>query len=119
MKYQSENERYMNFHGLRDFYSMIKYISPRIKPGKDIENEIAIIDGIKRNFGGANYIDSVAKTLQETLDIKDIGNLRVLQPDQLIRSNIQEANPNTTDPDVINFKKLYTESRHLLIITDN
>lgn len=63
MVVQSEDDKFKNFHGLRDFYSMIKFISPRIKSGNDLHNERAIIRGIKRNFGGANYVEAVAKTL--------------------------------------------------------
>ena len=42
-KKQGSNTRNKNFHGLRDFYSMIKFISTRIYRDNEVENEITII----------------------------------------------------------------------------
>jgi glycerate kinase len=55
-KYVSSRQKFANFHGLRDYYSLIKYIgrcSEVFKKGDDnLESEI-ILKGIERNFGGS------------------------------------------------------------------
>lgn len=63
-KKQSQVPNFRNFHGLRDFYSMIKYISTRIIKDDDIENEKIIVEGIKRNFGGY-FFETVVSILEE------------------------------------------------------
>ena len=54
-KYVSSRQKFANFHGLRDYYSLIKYIgrcSEVFKNGDDnLESDI-ILKGIARNFGG-------------------------------------------------------------------
>ena len=48
--YQS-NQRVKNFHGLRDYYSLIKYIS-RLFQGETFDRDEVIQTGLLRNFGG-------------------------------------------------------------------
>jgi len=43
MKRQQFSQKGRNFHGLRDFYSMIKYISQKITREDDLENESIIL----------------------------------------------------------------------------
>ena len=93
---------------------MIKFISQRIVTDNDEENERIIINGIKRNFGGANFED-VVNTLQDTLQFKNLQDLKSLQPELLIRDNLQESNPRLKKEET---NELF-ESRHLMIITDN
>lgn len=93
---------------------MIKFISQRIVTDNDEENERIIINGIKRNFGGANFED-VVNTLQDTLQFKNLQDLKSLQPEILIRDNLQESNPRLKKEET---NELF-ESRHLMIITDN
>jgi nucleoside-triphosphatase THEP1 len=65
-RHQQKSEKWRNFHGLRDFYSLIKFISTRIKPENESEHENIIIQGIKRNFGGAIFED-VIRSLKECM----------------------------------------------------
>jgi hypothetical protein len=63
MKLQQKSGKIKHFHGLRDFYSMIKFISKRIRTDNLSENEQILLNGVKRNFGGGNF-DHVIKTLE-------------------------------------------------------
>lgn len=50
----NENQKYKNFHGLRDFYSLIKYIGKGmlVDQQNDQQIENVILCGLLRNFGG-------------------------------------------------------------------
>ena len=63
------HHRYGNFHGLRDFYSLIKTLG-----GKLNVTPLEISDGVMRNFGGALFsigggkVDGSAFMFQRLLD---------------------------------------------------
>lgn len=49
----NKNQKYKNFHGLRDFYSLTKYIGKGILLDKQIEqSDDVILRGLLRNLGG-------------------------------------------------------------------
>lgn len=56
MKQLSTEGLYPNFHGLRDFYSLVKYFSERTKQGSGVwdssERMSIIFRGVERNFSG-------------------------------------------------------------------
>ncbi len=60
IKYQekiADYKKYLYFHGLRDFYFLIKYICKEFEKNAKIfmtdkQKENLIIGGFKRNFGG-------------------------------------------------------------------
>ena len=64
---QENNAKHRNFHGLRDFYSMIKYISRSITED-EVQNSQIILNGIQRNFGGKNF-ESIKHTLEKKLQL--------------------------------------------------
>eukprot|EP00347_Sterkiella_histriomuscorum_P010832 403374756 len=100
MDKQRRSQQNENFHGLRDFYSLIKYISPRMNSSEE-NNEKVILKGVQRNFGGLNSNDAIS-LLDDKLNFKYIEDLYSCKPDQLIIENLLDQ-----------------ESRHLMIITDN
>lgn len=54
-EYCSKEKRYQHFHGLRDFYSLIKYVGRKIDDiGRCDDDDLSeiILTGILRNFGG-------------------------------------------------------------------
>lgn len=63
MNKQQVSSRHKNFHGLRDFYSMIKYISKRITKNDPVVNEQIVLQGVKRNFGGTTF-ETAARALE-------------------------------------------------------
>ena len=98
-KYQKE-QTHENFHGLRDYYSLIKYVSRRIK---DMQNEESdgtdIIQlGLLRNFGGLVH------------DVNEIN--RLFLSELGINQNVSWA---VLDVIKDNFKD--TMARHLMVIT--
>ena len=91
-----------NFHGLRDFYSLIKtvcrYISKFSSEKADNPREDAVNLAIERNFGGlkdsSKLFKEILKKKDPSIDFKDIPVLEL-------------TNSNFTDPD----------SRYLMLIT--
>ncbi len=59
---QEKKSKHSCFHGLRDFYSMIKSIAEKMTDLNTGEHDEIIINAIQRNFGGVNY-EYVLKTL--------------------------------------------------------
>ncbi|OPL33433.1 hypothetical protein AM593_05709, partial [Mytilus galloprovincialis] len=53
-KYTRERQRFANFHGLRDYYSLIKYVCRcrQLSSRFDQSETDIILNGIARNFGG-------------------------------------------------------------------
>lgn len=95
------NQCYTNFHGLRDFYSLTKYIGKEILLDKQTDTiDSVIIRGLLRNFGGLP--DELRKLMlldfEECFDTKDNTDIGVLE---LIKDNL--------------FDK---QSRHLMLITN-
>lgn len=97
----NKNQKYKNFHGLRDFYSLTKYIGKGILVDKQIEQiDDVIVRGLLRNLGGLSkelkksMLSDFQKCLH-TIDYKDIDVL------DLIQSNLMDR-----------------QSRHLMLITN-
>lgn len=97
----NKSQKYKNFHGLRDFYSLTKFIGKGILVDKQIEQiDDVIIRGLLRNLGGLSkelkkaMLSNFQKCLN-TNDHKDIGVL------DLIQSNLMDR-----------------QSRHLMLITN-
>ena len=65
----NRTQKFKNFHGLRDFYSLTKHVSKEIcRPGQNFtEEEIQnmVIQGIQRNFGGLDYVPMAESLYQE------------------------------------------------------
>lgn len=98
----NENQKYKNFHGLRDFYSLIKYIGKGILVDKQNEYQIdhVIVRGLLRNFGG------LSKELSKSM-LSDF--------ETCLTTNYNR------DFDVINLIKENLndrQSRHLMLITN-
>lgn len=98
----NENQKYKNFHGLRDFYSLIKYIGKRILVDKqnDKQKDHVIVRGLLRNFGG------LSKELSKSM-LSDF--------ETCLTTNYNR------DFDVINLMKENLndrQSRHLMLITN-
>lgn len=97
----NKSQKYKNFHGLRDFYSLTKYIGKGILVDKQIEQiDDVIIRGLLRNLGGLSKELKKAMLLDfqkclNTTDHKDIGVL------DLIQSNLMDR-----------------QSRHLMLVTN-
>ena len=102
MNKQQHSSKHKNFHGLRDFYSMVKNISKRITKNDPAHNEEIVLQGVTRNFGGTAF-EAAARAL-EASDFKftNIKMVREVSPDVLIKENLSDF-----------------ESRHSMIITDN
>lgn len=97
----NKNQKYKNFHGLRDFYSLTKYIGRGILVDKQIEQiDDVIVRGLLRNLGGLSkelrksMLSDFHKCLHTDHDI-DIGVL------ELIQNNLMDR-----------------QSRHLMLITN-
>ncbi|XP_041364113.1 E3 ubiquitin-protein ligase RNF213-like [Gigantopelta aegis] len=91
--YQSyiEKQRFPNFHGLRDYYSLVKYVSSEFSKLKSNEkNPIhegnIVLRGLMRNFGGLpSEVSSVVEVYKEELGKKDIDIV------SLIKENINDS----------------------------
>jgi len=92
--YQS-SQRVKNFHGLRDYYSLIKYIS-RLLQQETCDREIVIHRGVLRNFGGLSRdMNDVLKQFMK------ISKYFACNIEDIIMENIQD-----------------NLARHLMIITN-
>ena len=108
----TQNQPILHFHGLRDFYSFVKFVSKSLRSHYDActsdEKESTYTDdimrvlwvGILRNFGGLrSHMDIVKDTFKKKMAIKDEESATATA---LISENIR-------DPD----------SRHLMLILDS
>lgn len=95
----NEQQHYKNFHGLRDFYSLTKYIGKNIILAKQKIDDV-IIRGLLRNFGGLpnELRKSMLLNFQKCFDTRDNADIGVLD---LIRDNLLDK-----------------QSRHLMLITN-
>lgn len=97
----NENQKYKNFHGLRDFYSLIKCVGEGILVDKQLEKiDHVIVRGLLRNFGGHS---------------KEISKLMLSDFQTCLPANFN------TEIDVINLIKDNLndcQSRHLMLITN-
>lgn len=101
------NQPIKNFHGLRDYYSFVKYISRQFEDLKnstggtglfDKKNEY-LLKGLLRNFGGQQMNnDTMKKTFLNRLSL--LG-LPICETKELIKENIAD-----------------NEARHLMLILD-
>ncbi|XP_069124642.1 uncharacterized protein [Argopecten irradians] len=96
------HQRFKNFHGLRDYYSLIKYISKCTVATKSevmvTEKTDIITHGLLRNFGGLpSEMTSMTCIFQKHLKAKCEGSIPVLD---LIKANVDDAS-----------------CRHLMLIT--
>lgn len=97
--------RFKNFHGLRDYYSLVKYVSRRLIEAYDSTKDVnenmkkqILIEGLKRNFGG---LPSESTTLFSMFQIEaNREQLETVCVLKLIKDNV-------TDP----------TARHLLCVT--
>ena len=101
-----ENKGNKYFHGLRDYYNLIKYISYNMGHIENENENKIIFNGIYRNFGGQeNSIKefiNIYKTKIDKIDIKDL--------------KYPEYNVFECIEDNLNSK---IESRYLMLITKN
>lgn len=97
----NKKQHYKNFHGLRDFYSLTKYIGKEILLDKQTEKiDDVIIRGLLRNFGGLpNELRKLMLlNFEKCYDPKYSTDIGVLK---LIRDNLLDK-----------------QSRHLMLITN-
>lgn len=98
----NENQKYKNFHGLRDFYSLIKYIGKGILVDQQNDDLIdcVIVCGLLRNFGGlSEELSKIMLSDFKTCLTTDYDrNFDVIS---LIKDNINDR-----------------QSRHLMLITN-
>lgn len=95
----NEKQKYKNFHGLRDFYSLIKCVGKGILVDRKLEQiDNVIVRGLLRNFGGLS---------------KEISKFMLSNFKTCLSANFN------TDIDVINLIKDNLndrQSRHLMLI---
>lgn len=97
----NKNQKFKNFHGLRDFYSLVKYIGNRVLVEKNIEQvDDVIVHGLLRNFGGLSkeVRKSMLLDFQTCLETINVTNIDVLN---LIQENLADR-----------------RNRHLMLITN-
>ncbi|CAG2241117.1 RNF213 [Mytilus edulis] len=98
--YCSKEQKFPNFHGLRDFYSLTKYVARNmgtIFGDKEMSDRIST--GILRNFGGLpTEQNALLKTFKKYLPRVSTNSIPVIK---LIRENIMDL-----------------RSRHLMLITN-
>lgn len=96
-----------NFHGLRDYYSFVKYISRKFENMNHAVNEVGIFEekrklllkGVLRNFGGQQMNnDTMRRTFFHRMLLQD---LPICETKELIKENIMDS-----------------EARHLMLILD-
>jgi len=96
-------QRVKNFHGLRDYYALIKYVSKlSLKPDQKVSfQENLIQKGLMRNFGGLSF--ELKEIIQLFLTQMNLLNTKpfVWTAEEIIRENVE-------DP----------EARHLMLITN-
>ena len=96
-KYQKE-QRFANFHGLRDYYSLIKYVSKMAREEEDLNETEIIQQGLLRNFGG--LVHEVNEIIRLFLSLIDESQLIPWKVEDLIKENLKDL-----------------LARHLMIIT--
>lgn len=97
----NKNQKYKNFHGLRDFYSLTKYIGSGILFDKQIEQiDDVIVRGLLRNLGG------LSKELRKSM-LSDFH--KCLHTDHHIDIGVL---------DLIQNNLMDRHSRHLMLITN-
>lgn len=101
----TKRQEIKNFHGLRDYYSFIKYISKKLKNSLE-ENlsdrrrkEHILLTGLLRNFGGQQMNNNALK--ENFLDKLSLCSLSMCETEELIKDNILDS-----------------EGRHLMLIVD-
>lgn len=97
----NKNQKYKNFHGLRDFYSLTKYIGRGILFEKQIEQiDDVIVHGLLRNLGGLSkeLRKSMLSDFHKCIHTDDDIDIDVLD---LIKNNLIDR-----------------QSRHLMLITN-
>eukprot|EP00347_Sterkiella_histriomuscorum_P006051 403354251 len=77
-----------NFHGLRDFYQLVCYVSYRMKNQQNAYTSIA--EGVQRNFGGQNMEKVMNYLKAEFVDEEEIQNYVKLQSSHLIQENLSD-----------------------------
>lgn len=96
-----------NFHGLRDYYSFVKYISRKFENISDAVKEVGnckekkelLLKGILRNFGGQQMNnDTMQRIFFHRMLLQD---LPICETKELIKENIMDS-----------------EGRHLMLIID-
>lgn len=96
-----------NFHGLRDYYSFVKYISRKFENMNHAVNEVGffeekrklLLKGMLRNFGGQQMNnDTMRRTFFHRMLLQD---LPICETKELIKENIMDS-----------------EARHLMLILD-
>ena len=104
--FKKENRFRKDFHGINDFYNLIKGIADEFGKSsnyKDSEKNLIIIKHIERNFGGINYkIDIDFNLVLE--DIKE--NIKLIENILSDNENFEE-NEVTKVTSVYLFKKIY------------
>lgn len=97
----NKNQKYKNFHGLRDFYSLTKYIGRGLLFDKQIEQiDNVIVHGLLRNLGGLSkeLRKSMLADFHQCIHTDDDIDINVLD---LIKNNLMDR-----------------QSRHLMLITN-
>lgn len=87
--------QFRNFHGLRDYYSLVKYVSKRLLEDRDEntipdegEKEWILLQGLQRNFGG---LPSESSTLLSMFKIKvNSDDLQAASVLKLMEDNIKD-----------------------------
>ena len=87
--------RFKNFHGLRDYYSLVKYVSKRLTETYNSSKEInedakkqILLEGLKRNFGG---LPSESATLFSMFQIEANGDsLESVSVMKMMKDNIAD-----------------------------
>lgn len=96
-----------NFHGLRDYYSFVKYISRKFENMNHAMNEVGLseeerkllLKGVLRNFGGQQMNnDTMRRTFFHRMLLQD---LPICETKELIKENLMDS-----------------EARHLMLILD-
>ncbi|XP_052812387.1 uncharacterized protein LOC128239961 [Mya arenaria] len=92
--------QFKNFHGLRDFYALVKYVAKKLAFSQNVlheEKASVIMEGLQRNFSG---LRSETKSLIDNFQTCLSGEIDCLSVSQLIKANIEDV-----------------QARHLMIIT--
>ncbi|XP_055995963.1 uncharacterized protein LOC125646740 isoform X2 [Ostrea edulis] len=96
----NKKQQYKNFHGLRDFYSLTKYIGKGILVDKQDQIDCVIVRGLLRNLGGlsSELKKSMLSEFEQCLQAENHPEIGVLE---LIQDNLMDR-----------------QSRHLMLITN-
>ncbi|XP_046568818.1 uncharacterized protein LOC124277192 isoform X1 [Haliotis rubra] len=106
------DQRFKNFHGLRDFYSLVKYVSRKFKSmtvehfNDDQMKVDLVVRGLLRNFGGlSSEVQSVIAVFKEHLGV--ILNNGAVSGELVLPSTLELVHENIED----------RSARHLLLVT--